>query len=363
MQNPQFQVDRSAFFRNRINNIPQQDLTTSDGELLVQIEKFAYTANNITYAVAGDQIGYWQFFPPAGEQAAGWGVIPVWGFTEVVESKVADIPVGERLYGYFPPAKYLKMKPGKITDTRFIEASEHRLELPAGYNFYRRVNNEPHYDTSIDQEMMLLFPLLLTAFCLWDALKEKSWFDAQQIIILSASSKTSIGLGYALKDDPDAPKVVGITSARNLENVQNLNLYDQSLTYDQLAEVANVPTVIVDMSGNAKVLATLHTQLGDNMKFTSNVGLTHWTDAKPQPGIIAERSKFFFAPSRIQKRMKEWGVTTFNQKTTGFMLQTALKTRSWLTYRQLNGLIELAAVHPDVCKGKMPSNEGLIVNL
>ena len=61
--------------------------------------------------------------------------------------------------------------------------------------------------------------------------------------------------------------------------------------------------------------------------------------------------------------MKEWGVAEFNQKTTGFMIQTALKTREWLTYRQLNGLAELATIHPDVCEGKIPANEGLIVTV
>lgn len=105
MENPQFQVDRKAFFKNRINSVPADQLMLDTGEILVKIEKFAYTANNITYAVAGDQIGYWQFFPAQGEQADGWGVIPVWGFAEVIESKTADIPVGDRLYGYFPPAQ------------------------------------------------------------------------------------------------------------------------------------------------------------------------------------------------------------------------------------------------------------------
>jgi hypothetical protein len=33
------------------------------GQVLVRIEHFALTANNITYGVAGDSIGYWNFFP------------------------------------------------------------------------------------------------------------------------------------------------------------------------------------------------------------------------------------------------------------------------------------------------------------
>jgi len=361
---PQFQVDQKVFFRNGLVEIPKEALEIADGDILVKIEKFAYTANNITYAAVGDQIGYWKFFSAAGKCPDGWGVIPVWGFAEVVQTKVDEISVGEKLFGYFPPAKFLKLKPGKIATERFFDTSPHRLALPAGYNLYRRVENEPNYNPAFDRELMLLFPLHLTSFFLWDALKEEAWHGAEQIVILSASSKTSTGLGYALKADTDAPEVIGVTSSHNLAHVENLALYDQCLTYEQATSIdATVPTVIVDMSGNTKVLEALHLHLKDQMKFTQNVGITHWASAKPRPGIIAERSKFFFAPGRIQKRMKEWGPREFHEKTSGFITQTAIKTKAWLQYKELNSLQELAAIHPLVCSGKIPSNQGIIVTI
>lgn len=132
MKNPQLQVRRDLFFKNRLVEVPEEALALEDGAILLKIDTFAYTANNITYAVAGDRIGYWQFFPAVGTETDGWGVIPVWGFAEVVESKVAELPVGDRLFGYFPPAAFLKMKPVGITAERFIDGSEHRTALPAG---------------------------------------------------------------------------------------------------------------------------------------------------------------------------------------------------------------------------------------
>ena len=364
MKNPQLQVKRDFFVKNRLVETPETDLGIRDGEVLVKVTEFAYTANNITYAVAGDKIGYWQYFPPVGEETDGWGVIPVWGFAEVVKSTVKEVPIGDRLFGYFQPTKYFKMKPVGIKVHRFIDGAEHRAALPAAYNLYRRVNNEPTYNSAFDREMMLLFPLHLTSFCLWDSLQAKNWFEAKQVIILSASSKTSTGLGYALQDDAQAPPTVGMTSSRNLEAVKKMAIYDRTITYDAIAEIdASIPTVIVDMSGNAKVLAALHTHLGDNMKFTSNVGLTHWSNVKPQPGIITERSQFFFAPGHIQKRMKEWGADGFNQKTSAFIMQTAAKTKAWLNFKEIDGLTGLAAIHPKVCEGKIPANEGLIVKL
>lgn len=364
IKNPQLQVNRDIFLKNRIVETPNTALDLKKGEILLAVDSFAYSANNITYAVAGDTLGYWNFFPPMGENTARWGVIPVWGFANVVASKAKGIPIGDRLFGYFPTAKYVKMTPVAITEKRFIDGVAHRSKLPQGYNLYQRVHPKKNEDPALDRERMLLFPLLTTAFCLWDGLKEAGWYGAKQILILSASSKTSCGLGYALQADAASPTVIGMTAAHNHAKVKSLGIYEECLTYDTITQVANdLPTVIVDMSGNTKLLAALHTHLGDNMKFTINVGLTHWTNAKPQQGILRERSSFFFAPSHIQKRLKDWGTDGFEQKTTAFLTKTAAKTRTWLKFKQINGLDELEAIHPAVCQGAIQPDEGLIVVL
>jgi hypothetical protein len=364
IKNPQLQVSKDVFFKNRIAEAPDTEMKLEHGDVLLKIDSFAYTANNITYAVVGDTLGYWKFFPAMGENTARWGVIPVWGFAEVVASRSEDIPVGDRLFGYFPPARHVKMTPVGISERRFIDGAAHRTELPKGYNIYQRVLNEKNYDPAFDREHMLLFPLMMTSFCLWNALKEANWHGAKQIIILSASSKTSIGLGYALQADADAPSLIGITSDRNLDKIKRIGIYDQCLSYNTITGIdAEIPTAIVDMSGNTSVLAALHTQLGDKMKFTHNVGFTHWTNAKPQEGIIKDRSAFFFAPGHIRKLLKEWGAERFERETSTFLMTTASKARAWLKFRQVNGLEELAAIHPAVCQGTIPSDEALIVVL
>src|SRR4051794_17657650 len=74
-----------------------------DEALLVRIERFAFTANNITYALLGDQLKYWQLFPAP----QGFGNIPVWGFGRVIASKHPQVAEGELLFGYFPMASHL----------------------------------------------------------------------------------------------------------------------------------------------------------------------------------------------------------------------------------------------------------------
>ena len=360
----EFQVRKDNIQEFRVDEATASasDADLADGAVRVAIERFAFTANNVTYAVAGDTLGYWQFFPPTGGD--GWGMMPVWGFAEVIESNAADVPVGERLFGYFPPATHLDLLPTQVSAPRFVDGAEHRSKLPQGYNTYYRVLAEPGYDAATDDLRMLLWPLHITSFCLWDVLQDADWFGAEQIIIVSASSKTSIGLAYALDDDASAPPVVAITSARNLDFVNDLGLYDRSLTYDSLAEIdTSMPAVIVDMSGNGEVLGTLHQQLGDNMRRCINVGLTHWDERDANAGIIKERSEFFFAPAHIQRRMQEWGPDGFTERSSSFMAETALKCSSWLELRRARGLQGLGEVYLDVCNGRLDANQGLIVEL
>ena len=57
----QVEVRRKSFGDTRVTERPTPAL--ADGEVLARIDKFALTANNVSYALSGDMIGYWKFFP------------------------------------------------------------------------------------------------------------------------------------------------------------------------------------------------------------------------------------------------------------------------------------------------------------
>lgn len=339
--------------------VTRDALKLKDGEVLAKIDRFAFTANNVTYGVVGERIGYWRFFPVAEE---GWGVIPVWGFADIVESKHPDVPVGERLYGYWPMATHLVMAPDRVKGTRLIDGAEHRAGLPPVYNSYARVNAEPGYDGTMDDDRMVLFPLYATSFCLYDFFKDNDWFGAVQVIIPSASSKTAIGTAYAIKSDAASPDLIGLTSPRNKAAVEALGLYDQVLTYDEIARIdAERPTAIIDMSGNGDVLGALHKLLGDNMKYTSNVGVTHNDANAMGPDFIRERSAMFFAPGHIQKRAGDWGPGEFEKRAYAFWHDAAVKSRDWLKIRKETGGPAVARAYHDVLAGKTPADTAWVV--
>jgi hypothetical protein len=76
----------------------------------LQVDSFALTSNNITYASFGDAMHYWDFFPAADR---AWGCLPVWGFATVRESLAEDPATGRRVYGYFPAGTHLVVEPAR----------------------------------------------------------------------------------------------------------------------------------------------------------------------------------------------------------------------------------------------------------
>ena len=363
----QLQTLKSDIATTRI--VESSDPEIGDNEIIVSIENFAFTTNNVTYAVAGDTIGYWRFFKTTKDPENEWGSIPVWGFAKVLESNLKEISVGERLFGYFPPSDRLHLNPIKITDQGFTDGKDHRKELPAVYNNYVRLSGDPDYDDATDNIRSLLFPLHITSFCLCDAMEDKSFYGADQILVISASSKTAIGVAQGLRESSDTPSVVGITSHKNLAFVEKLNCYDQIITYDDLSSVRNdLRTVMVDMAGSREVLGTLHGSLGDNMLKCLTVGMTHWDnevtaeDALGQ-AMLRERTEFFFAPAHIQKRVKDWGYEGYNQKTNEFMKTRSIQSSDWMQVKKIKGLEDFISTYEKFVGGDINPNEGIIVEL
>jgi len=337
----------------------------ADGEVLIKVDKFALTANNITYGVAGDTIGYWQFFPAHDPNDDGFGCIPVWGFGEVVQSNHADVPVGERLYGYFPMASHVVLAPTKVTTHGLVDGVAHRAALPVVYNQYTRCSADPSYSASLEAEQMLYRPLFTTSFFIDDFLDDNEFFGAGNVLLTSASSKTSIGLAQLLSANRSC-RVVGLTSNSNKKFVESLGCYHRVLSYDEADQLERAPTVMVDMAGNGDVRRRVHTHLDSNLKYSCAVGATHWEAATVGGGqgeLPGPKPEMFFAPSQIQKRLKEWGREAYEQKMSvawGEFLEAAA---GWIEVDSSTGEAALASVYRAFIEGNADPARGYVVSL
>ncbi|WP_417481743.1 DUF2855 family protein [Maricaulis sp.] len=315
------------------------------GEILLKVDSFSLTANNITYAAFGDAMQYWNFFP-TGED--GFGHMPVWGFADVVASRTRGIEVGERFYGYFPIASHILMRPGRISPRGFYDVSEHRLDLVSAYNQYGRCSADEVYRPDREAFQALFRPLFVTAYMLADYLADNDWFGARQLLISSASSKTAYGTAFCLQGE-DGLTVTGLTSARNRAFVEALGCYDSCALYDDIEQLdASIPTTYVDFAGDVALRARIHHHFGPALAHDCVVGAAHNAPFVKPLDMPGPAPKFFFAPEQIAKRNKDWGPDTFNARFSAaqerFFEQVSAANPVWMTVKTGQGFDAAQAV-------------------
>ncbi len=125
--------------------------TLAPEQVLLRVDEFAFTSNNVTYAAFGEAMSYWNFFPAP----EGWGRIPVWGFGTVLDSSIDAIKPGERFYGYYPMSGWVLVQPERANDSGFFDGAAHRKPLHAVYNQYLRTTTDPGYDPAREAEQTL----------------------------------------------------------------------------------------------------------------------------------------------------------------------------------------------------------------
>ena len=299
----QLQVRRKGFVETQTVSV--ESPTLADGEVMLAIDKFAMTANNVSYALSGDMIGYWKFFPAE----EPWGLVPVWGFADVVASRCPDVPVGDRVWGFLPMASHVVMRPDSVTDRSFIDGAAHRADLPGIYNSYQRTSADPPALKAMEDARCLLFPLFSTSYVLYDYLVDNAFFGAEQVLVGSASSKTGLGLlNLIARHAGVRPKVVGLTSPGNVAFVKGLGTCDEVVAYEAISGMdPTLQTAFVDMSGNGDVVADIHARFGAQLKLSCAVGATHWGSGRFRLDHVATPHSFFFAPAQFAKREADWG--------------------------------------------------------
>jgi len=353
-----FLVARGDLQRCRFETAAAEAL--QPGDVLLKIDSFSFTTNNITYAQTGDLLHYWQFFPAP----AGWGIVPVWGFADVVESRHDALAPGERLWGFLPMATHVRLQPDRVDAQIVVDGAAHRRELPVGYNVYYRCAADPLYDPRYEDLQSLVRGLFTTAFLIDDFLAEHALFGARSVVISSASSKTAFSFAHQLHHRGDAAESVGLTSANNRSFVEGLDIYDRVLTYDQLDQLDPTrPSVLVDFAGSGPTRSAIYAHFGDHLKYSMAVGMSHRDLHPPGRGLPGPKPEFFFAPAQRQKRTKEWGRDGFTSRFGDSWRIFLDSAERWLTITTSHGQPAVEQTYRATLDGKVAPAVGNILSL
>ena len=353
------QVNRTRHSESRL--VERELPALGAAQVRFRIERFAITANTVTYATTGDLLGYWDFFP-TGE--TGWGCVPAMGWAQVIESRHPDVPVGGRYYGWFPMARFVDMAVTPTADG-LRDDGPHRAAHAPVYRAYVATDRDPFHQAGTDAEdrHALLRGLFITGWLAEDYFADNDWFGARRVLVLSASSKTAIGFAHCA-DARSGIEVIGVTSARNHAFTHALGCYDEVITYDDIGTVpAAAPAVSIDMAGSGPVLAAVHAHFGQQLRHSMAIGRSHH-EAPPRAGDLpGPKPAFFFAPTQVKKRVQDWGLRGYQQRIAAAVKGFVDWSHGWLDVRHANGGAAAAATWQEVHAGRVAPGEGYVVSL
>jgi hypothetical protein len=329
------------------------------GQALLRVDSFGLTANNVTYAVMGEAMSYWDFFPAP----AGWGRVPMWGFAEVERSEVEGVEVGTRIYGYLPPSSHLVVTPAEADERGFVDGSPHRAALPSAYHRYLSSAGDPFYRADTEAIQMLLRPLFFTSFLLADQLADEGLGGRGPILLSSASSKTAIAAAFLLAQRQGV-ELIGLTSPRSAEFVAGLGIYDRTVGYDGIESLERGPATYVDFSGDAEVRHAIHSHYGENLLNSTAVGVTHWEEFGTGDGELpGPTPSFFFAPTRVTQRSHDWGRAGLEQRVADAWHPFCEWIGSWLQTIPGEGFEGVRSAYLDVLEGRIAPRTAHVISL
>lgn len=346
------QIARDDLARTRLVDVDPPEL--QPGEALLRVDRVGLTANNVTYAVLGTAFRYWEFFPTD----EGWGLVPLWGFAEVAESRADGVEVGQRLYGYLPSASHLVVVPGRAGPQGFKDTSAHRAALPSPYNTYALTTGDPAYSADEEDLQALYRPLFWTSFLLADWLRDGDRLAGGSALFSSASSKTAYGTAFLLS--AAGVPVIGLTSAANVAFTEQLGCYERVLAYGSVAELPQQPAVYADFAGNDDLARALRAHLDAQLIREVVVGVTQ-QHGRSAGTLDTTGEAMFFAPDQMRKRIGDWGRDGLDQRFADAWRSFAPVVRTWVDVSEERGPEALQRVWTDVQAGRVDPRTGPVL--
>jgi hypothetical protein len=260
---------------------------------------------------------------------------------------------------------HLVVEPARATPQSFFDGAAHRQKMAAVYNVYTRVTADPGYAKAREQQQALLRPLFATSFLIEDLLADNDFFGARDVVLSSASSKTSLGLAFLLRQSRRGQvSVTGLTSPSNAPFAEGTGYYDRVVAYDAIPQSAHDKTaVFVDMAGAGDIRLAVHKHWAEGLKYSCAVGATHWDHMSQPDDLPGPKPQMFFAPDRVKKRNQDWGPGGFEKRLASAWAAFNASVDGWMKIVAGRGRADVERVYRAMLEGKAKPEEGHILTL
>jgi hypothetical protein len=173
------------------------------------------------------------FVDPKGVQnTRSFKSAPCWGRCKVYRSNHPDIQEGSTYYGFWPLAAYCVRSVCDVDDQAFIAY----LNLPtfSGPKEWLKLIKMEDDSNAMDNYEYMKIGITYAR-----ELEDMNYFDAERLVISSASSASGQIIAMCLKELNPSFTVIGLTSERNLEFVKQFSYFDEVYPYDEVKSGPN----------------------------------------------------------------------------------------------------------------------------
>ncbi|MDJ0921888.1 MAG: DUF2855 family protein [Henriciella sp.] len=327
------------------------------GQARLEVEAFALTANNVTYATfGGPPLFYWNFYPTSDESQ---GRVPVWGFAKVIASNAEGLEVGRRVYGYLPISDTFDVEVGKLNDSGFRDVVAHRRDLSPIYSHFVFTDTDPSYSAEYEAQQMLFRPLYTTGWMICDSLMQGDP-TPERVIISSASSKTALATAHGLHKR--GIETIGLTSSGNVQFVEESGLYTTVLKYEDVGSiVGDKPSAYVDFLGRPALTLAVHKAAGASLKRSLIIGVTDWeADRAPPADLPGPQPEMFFVPTYAAERAKAFEPGELDRMVGADLVTFYPVSVKFVTPEMITGREAIAEAWRDTVDAKVAPSRGLI---
>lgn len=374
----------------------------------VRTQLISLTSNNLSYARnGGPPLNWWDVYPapepcpaPYNDREA-WGIVPAWGYGNVLDSSISDIQPGSLLWGMWPASGHiveLQLQPGEPAG-HWTETSPHRSKLMTVYNHYEQVGSMELEKMQMASLCKALWggPNLLNISTFSDRRihpfgfgqpwsEDDADLTSAVVISLSASSKTGRSFSWEMTRNRDTSTLgpfalVQLTSAPEAVPSFDTQLPVKSAAYTDIpsavswaADFKPARIVVVDFGASDAVLQNIRAAIAKSLPTATVTVVAVGYENKI---YTAEELQARRATSAQKVQLNTSGLRDWTIKAVGAERYYRAADETWkrcvgdatfanIVVRSLRGVEGAGGIEgawSDLCNRRVPPSIGLVIDL